>query len=317
MLSNLATRFRSLTTLTNGFILLKKGHIRIFLEELRKRLYSNSRSVGLRRDLTIPFQSPDAKIPISIRPIKDGDFQMITQRGNVSEMWPRIVQQRQSMIDADLQTCYITVTERGEPCYMQWLMGPDQNEKIKALFGDTFPVLNPDEALLEAAFMHPDYRGLRIMPAAMSRIAEKAVDLGARYTITFVDIENIPSLKGCRRSGFYPYVLRKDHWFLFRRKITFEPVPDAIQARYDETTSESGERRSGHSGRTSSGGPAHASASSGDGSDASTRPGPRHAETLSPVVINGQGATAAGSGRNGQSSNRNGHPRMEPFTERH
>ena len=240
MLSNFTIRFRSLA---NGIRLLKEGHFRIFLEELRKRLKSCSLSVGLRRDLEIPFEPPDARIPVSVRPLEDGDFRKLIGNGEISKKWPRIVQQREMMLRADLQTCYITVTKENEPCYMQWLSGHDQNHKIRALFGDTFPTLNPDEALLEAAFMHPDYRGLRIMPAAMSRIAEKATEMGARYTITFVDIENVPSLKGCKRSGFAPYVLRRDHWFLFRRTITFEPIPDSIRAKYEEVTGGGGDER--------------------------------------------------------------------------
>ena len=42
------------------------------------------------------------------------------------------------------------------------------------------------------------------MPAAMGLIAEKGETIGARYVITFVAPDNIPSLKGCQRCGFFP-----------------------------------------------------------------------------------------------------------------
>lgn len=48
------------------------------------------------------------------------------------------------------------------------------------------------------------------MPATMSRIAELAPSLGLTELITFVDHNNIPSLKGCAKAGFRPFLTRKD-----------------------------------------------------------------------------------------------------------
>jgi RimJ/RimL family protein N-acetyltransferase len=79
--------------------------------------------------------------------------------------------------------------------------------------------------MLEYAFTPEAYQGKGIMPAAMARIAEKAADFGAQRVITFVDRENVPALKGCQRSGFRPYLLRHDRWRLFRRRVSFRPLP--------------------------------------------------------------------------------------------
>jgi hypothetical protein len=59
----------------------------------------------------------------------------------------------------------------------------------------------------------------------MARIAEKAQNHGARRVITFVDHLNVPALKGCQRSGFSPYLIRVDSWRLFRRRVSFRPLP--------------------------------------------------------------------------------------------
>ena len=40
---------------------------------LAYRAYSNSTSLGMRRDLTVPFTGPQAKIPISVRPLSPTD----------------------------------------------------------------------------------------------------------------------------------------------------------------------------------------------------------------------------------------------------
>ena len=45
--------------------------------------------------------------------------------------------------------------------------------------------------------------------AAMALIAERADDIGARHVLTFVEQNNIASLKGCQRSGFFPDLLHR------------------------------------------------------------------------------------------------------------
>ena len=104
-------------------------------------------------------------------------------------------------------------------------MSAVDNERIQKYFRGTFPVLAPDQALLEGAFTPESHRGKGIMPRAMALIAEGARNLGARYVITFVAEENIPSLKGCKRAGFVPCMLRKTKWRLLRPRVTFLPFP--------------------------------------------------------------------------------------------
>ena len=93
-------------------------------------------------------------------------------------------------------------------------------------FDGTFPVLTPDTVLLEGAFTPEAARGKRIMSAAMSMIAELgATEHGARYVITFVGDDNLPSLKGCARAGFTPYIHRSRHWRAFRHSVRYSDLP--------------------------------------------------------------------------------------------
>lgn len=218
-------------SVVNGLRHLTDGELEFFLQEFKKRLWSTSISIGLRRDLWDKFQAPEARIHLSLRPFEDDDFEYFCDNGNLSGDYLKIIQDRRNFIDADIPTCYVAVCDENKPCYMQWLISPGENEKLQQITSE-FPALNNDEALLEGALVRKSCRGMRIMPAAMARIAEKALDFGARWVITFVDIENIPSLKGCRRSGFSPYILRKDRWILFRRFITYEKIPDKIFDQY-------------------------------------------------------------------------------------
>lgn len=231
LISNLTVKLR------NGVDLLKRGHFSLFWNEVAKRSYSTTLSFGLSRNLHTSFVNPNAKISIKIREFKNEDIEYLFDHGAYFLENPRQAEYQLKLVNAKLPTCYVAVNENDEACYMQWLIGPGQNHRLRELFGDTFPQLRPDEALLEAAFMSTSSRGLRIMPAAMSRIAVKAKQMpGVKTVTTYVDIENIPSLKGCKRAGFSPFLLRKDEWLFFNRYISFSPLPADIMQRYHEVT---------------------------------------------------------------------------------
>ena len=66
------------------------------------------------------------------------------------------------------------------------------------------------------------------MPAAMSRIAEKGKELNVRWIITCVKTDNIPSLKGCLRSGFEPYLLQKIKYRFFKYSVTYGKIPNKL-----------------------------------------------------------------------------------------
>lgn len=203
--------------------LIRHGQFGTALGEIGRRLYSNHVAFGLSRDLSQPSAMPEARIPISVRPLQSHDVPKLfdeSEAENGETLRHQI--RRLRHIQADIPTCYVAVDTNDVPCYTQWLMGPRDNARIRRFFGGEYPLLANDEMLLENAYTPEAYRGLRIMPCAMWQITAKALDHGARRVITFVGEENIPSLKGCARAGFSPYLVRHDKWRFFRRTITFE-----------------------------------------------------------------------------------------------
>lgn len=221
-----------------GLLLIISGQFSDFVDEFRKRIYSTTHSFGLSRNINEPFTPPKAKIPITIRPIRPDDFDKLMQSGNLKETEPDLYSYQLNCIKAEIPQCYVAVDENDNPSYIQWLVDHTQNELIQKHFGTFFPLLKPGEALLEAAFMSHNYRGLGIMPEAMARIAEKAQLSGAEKVITFVTIDNISSLKGCHRAGFSPYILRTERWRFFRRSITdIASIPDSFLSVYERQTS--------------------------------------------------------------------------------
>lgn len=210
-------------TILRIFDLIKKGELKFMIKGISKRILSKTEAFGLNRDLTIEFETPNAQLDILIRPLKAEDIPHFT-----ADL------QNDGLIEKDIPTCYVATNFEGTPLYRQWLMDATQNKSIKEFWGQSFPTLKKDEALAESVFTIPAYRGKGIMPAAVDLISRKAMDSGVRYVMLFVELDNIPSLKGCHRSGFSPFVLRTEKWFLFKRNITFEDVPKDLMDLYLE-----------------------------------------------------------------------------------
>ncbi|SFH10833.1 GNAT family N-acetyltransferase [Sulfitobacter dubius] len=183
----------------------------------RKGLYTYTWRYGLRRNLTEEVEAPKAKIPLHVRPfeLEDENALFGHRHAGADPADLTEINYRLEHLQADIPTPYVAIDEyTGTPCYLQWLMGAEQNSKIQAQpWG--FPVLAQNEAVLENAYTPPAYRGQHVMAAAMFLIAEQARKLDADYAMTFVSEDNIPSLKGCKRAGFDIYMVhqRRDYGF--------------------------------------------------------------------------------------------------------
>ena len=214
--------------LRESLALLRGGKARVLWHTLRRRLSSEDQVVGLRRDLALPFETPPAKVPLRVRRATEADRRALsTWEPGESAEDAHEQTTRARLLASGLGTCYAAVDDGEHLCYVQWLFGPEENAQVQRYFGGAFPVLAPDEVLLEAAFTFASRRGLRVMPCAMAQVAEEGRRRGARWALTFVSVDNAPSLKGCERAGFTPYVLRRTRWRLFRRRHHFEPLPAA------------------------------------------------------------------------------------------
>jgi len=206
------------------------GRARRMWSAVTYRLYSNSVSLGLRRDLRAPHAAPAARRPIHVRPLSHDDelsWLDVREPGlSDAQVYARLAQVR--LLESGIKTCHVAVEPDGKACYMQWLILSCEYQRVCAFFGNLYPRLAPDEALLEGAYTPEAYRGQGIMAAAMAQIAERADQFGARWVVTFVDETNAASLKGCARAGFVPYVRRDERFRLFRRHVSFTAVvPEA------------------------------------------------------------------------------------------
>jgi hypothetical protein len=211
--------------------LIRAGHGRRVIRAVATRLSSRERAFGLRRDLTVPLTPPTPKREVVVRPLVPNDalpFLDAEAAGIAAvDAYDRVRQRR--LLDDAIGTCWVGVTPEGEVCYMQWLIPASSNDRVQQRWPKLFPVLGADEALLEGAYTPEQFRGQGIMAYAMAVIAEHAVDFGARWVVTFVGKDNIPSLKGCYRAGFTPYVERQEIWRLGRRSTRFMPLSESLR----------------------------------------------------------------------------------------
>jgi hypothetical protein len=220
-------------TLDAAFYLLKHRRFHEISNKIVDQLHQEWVSYGLRRDL-LNIQKPfKARIPLAIRALQQDDIQHVlpVDDPNLDREERLEIASRREHLQYDIPTPYVAVDLRTDtPCFIQWLMGPEHNDKIQSFFKGRFPILGSNEMLLENAYTPVAYRSKGIMPAAMAMIAERALQLGRRYVITFVLHDNVPSLKGCTKAGFEPYMIRRDTQTLFNlfKRRQFTRIPSSF-----------------------------------------------------------------------------------------
>lgn len=210
--------------------IMMSGNIGIIVKEVLRRMWSRTSFYGLERDLTKPVAAPpSSKIPITVRPLMPQDIPFIldSKRSNRSEPELKDQARRNLLIKAEFSWCYVAADPDNKPCYMQWLIGPEENKKVQDYFKGGFPLLGPDEVLLEGAYTPPQYRGLGIMSCAMLQISDKGRERGAKRAITFVHVNNTPAIVGCNRAGFHEFLIREDVWRNFQRTLSFVRIEPA------------------------------------------------------------------------------------------
>ena len=215
--------------------LVRGGNVREVSNIIGDKTWASLKGLGLRRDLSVPFEAPAATIPISIRLMREDDVPHLIGTDDPALSGTGRLERlnRLNMIRAGFKACYVAVTDEDVPCYMQFLIGPDENDLLRTHFRGLYPTLTPEEALLEGAFTPEAFRGQRIMPCAMAQVATKAAEFDARWVITYVGTDNIASLKGCKRAGFVPFQEREERWRLFHQSVSFRPLPPDTPYSFD------------------------------------------------------------------------------------
>jgi GNAT superfamily N-acetyltransferase len=212
-----------------GIELLRSSHGRRWLwRTAHQRIYSRRIGIGLRRDMSVPFQVPRAKIPLVVRQLRsDDDLSLIAALPELAPQAAQLRADQRWLLSGDLPTPWVAIDPQGTVCFMTWLLTARDNAAIQARWGAMLPELQPDEALIEGIYTAESHRGLGIMPDVVARIEEQARNSGARYGMGFIAEWNAASLKAGEKAGWIPFSKREESWFLFRRRVRFLPFSDA------------------------------------------------------------------------------------------
>lgn len=201
--------------------LVKKGETRFLLKRVFSRINSEKSAYVLKLDTTKPIKKVRAFVDISLRILKQEDNVFFKEDDdNIA-----LINQ--------LKDGYVAVTKDGNPCFRVWVMDSSQNAKIQQFFKSSYPILKQDEVLMESAFAIPKYRGLGVMPLAVSEIATLFKSKGKNTIITIAPTDNINSIKALYYLGFKPQGIRTERFFMFRKSVTFEDISPILYERFN------------------------------------------------------------------------------------
>jgi hypothetical protein len=137
---------------------------------------------------------------------------------------------RKDLCDAGVQELYVAYKDN-EPAYAQWLIRPEDQDRLHHHAPGRYDRLEADEVLLEGAFTFAAFRRMGVMADGMSQLLRIAAAEGATSAITYVAIDNMPSLRGCSNVGFdLDHVRISVRRFGHRRSYTHKPDADASLA---------------------------------------------------------------------------------------
>lgn len=218
--------------------LLRHGYVGELKRSIGIRLHSRTVSIGVRRDVEVPWTARAPRIDVEVRPLwGDDDLSFLDPTPEMSGPEVTMCLGLRRLARVAPEHAWIAVAPGNTPCYIQWFIPYTDPSLIGACWGSLFPTLRPGEALIEGAYLARTHRGNGIMAYAIDRIAREAREAGIQCLLGYVKRDNIASLKSCLRAGLAPYAEREEVWSLFRRRVYFRPIAPGVPVARTDTVS--------------------------------------------------------------------------------
>lgn len=225
---------RALRKAEYAILLIKIGGPKLFLHQLKRQIYGKATFLGLEKDLETNNVHVPCLVDYSLQQATESDMEEMLERskfegkGSVHELL-----QRKWFYESGFRDCYVArIADSEELCYVQWLISSTDDHAMKNGFASRLPRLKEDEILVENAFTFEKYRGKRIMPSVVVKLAEIARNKGFKRMLVYVREDNMASKKGFERAGFRPLeqVFELKLLFSTTRKtgLAIELVPDTL-----------------------------------------------------------------------------------------
>jgi hypothetical protein len=205
---------------------------------VRRRTWSSKIALGLRADLeALPGPRP-AGITVVMQPTDATAFDgFAVELGNVAGREALELTERELFCRAGLTTLFVAADDAGAPIYAQWLIRTrGEQDRLERATKGLYRHLDEGEALVEGAYTFVDYRGLGAMADGMYQLLLRAREAGDRSALTYVDADNVPSLRGCARAGFALDHVRDNRWRFGRRVVRWTPLDKSAEAAWEAAT---------------------------------------------------------------------------------
>jgi RimJ/RimL family protein N-acetyltransferase len=188
-------------------------------ELVREGLWYRKTFIGLRCDLTSLPEVRPARLALTMRPEPLASFSGFEEELRRSGGRDRLeLLLRTLSCESGVTTLYVARAEDGRPAYAQWLIRPQEQERLHAHAPSSYGPLGDDEVLLEGAYTFGAFRRLGLMADGMAQLLRYARDEGFRSAITYVATTNVASLRGCAACGFEPDHVRVSERRFGRRR---------------------------------------------------------------------------------------------------
>lgn len=201
--------------------MLWSGKFKSIFNLIKRRTYSDVSYYFFRSDLSLVYQAtiPKSEISITLRPYRDSDYEHFKNLP-LDDM----------LLNANIPTCYVAVTENDEPCFRQWFIESSENDKIQGFFRYNFPILKPDECIFERAYAVKKFRGLNLMPRVLYLMGLMAVEKGYKWGIACIPVHNTLSLKAAHKAHGIPYKLQVTKRRFFVRRTVYIDIPKRLKS---------------------------------------------------------------------------------------
>lgn len=206
--------------------MLRDGEFGPAARTVRKVMWSTAEEYGLRGELPLPEPPEAGQFRLEVRPVEPTDVERLV--GDEASSSSLHSWRLRRLVDAGVPGGWVAVDGDGRPCFVLWVIGPENNERLRREIGPTFRPLGPGEVLLASGFTPSPHRGVRMGEAAGKKILDIACP-EARWAWAYTSTTNRAALISLVRAGFTPVVRMRSKWRFLRQTVDFEPLPAGAQ----------------------------------------------------------------------------------------
>ena len=207
---------RAFAVIRSGLLILQKAGLRIFLQKLGHQLYSSTVFLFMEKEPDDNDAYPPSLHQCVVTPASPEDVEEFFQKmvyESEESRYQLLV--RKWFYESGLHNCYIARTsDTNEMCHIRWMV--TSRDMRETGYEIRLPTLKEDDVLAENAYTLERFRGRGINTAAARPIDEIYRKQGFRRIMSYIDENNIPSLKTSKKRGNKVFERVLERHILFR-----------------------------------------------------------------------------------------------------